>query len=64
MIYTGEPLDDFYAYDDEEEARIAMLPRCGICDEPLIDDYCFEIEGDHVCENCLHKHFKVRVANI
>ena len=54
MIFRSDSLsrdiDNFLAA--EEKAR-EKLPRCSECDEPIQDDYCYEINGELICEECL-----------
>lgn len=36
----------------EEKAR-EKLPRCSECNKPIQDDYCYEINGELICEECI-----------
>lgn len=57
MSYTrrADPLDDFAAYDAHVSAELAKLPRCSHCDNPIQDDFCYEINDELVCEKCLNE---------
>lgn len=53
-IFRSESLsrdiDNFLA---AEERALERLPRCSECDEPIQDDFCYEINGELICEDCL-----------
>lgn len=57
MLFTDNPLSDFHTYDAEqarEEAEYrATLPRCGYCEQIIEDDWCFELDGECYCEECM-----------
>ena len=57
---TDDPLADFDRWDAEQTAKLAQHPICAECDEPIQDDYYYEINGECVCPECLdnnHKHW-------
>lgn len=58
MPYSDDPLMDFEHHDREQAKRLEQLPKCGYCNEPIQDDYFFEINGEFVCEYCLDRFFK------
>lgn len=41
------------AHETEQERRLAMLPVCSVCREPIQDDVYYEIEDKLYCEDCL-----------
>ena len=45
-------------YDTEQEKKLAKLPLCDICGEPIQDDYYFEINGERICEDCLTENYR------
>lgn len=53
MCYTDDPIRDFHRYDREREAELESLPKCCECDEPIQDDYCYDIDGEYICEECM-----------
>ena len=58
MIFrTDDPLRDFGRYDAEMAEREAKLPQCDSCGEPVSDDIYFEIEGEILCEKCMHDRY-------
>ena len=51
--------DAFLRHDAEQEARLAKRPICGYCEEPIQDDFLYDIGGSVYCERCLkevHRH--------
>ena len=59
----ADPLDDFRAYDAHISAELDKLPRCSYCDNPIQDDFCYEINDELVCKKCLNEHHRVDVEN-
>lgn len=58
MKYTDDPLEDFYAFEDEAEKREGKLPLCWDCEETIHDDYYYVIGGEILCENCLNDRYR------
>jgi formylmethanofuran dehydrogenase subunit E len=51
-------LADFDRYDTKEIERLSKLPTCAECGEPIQDDYCYEIDGEIICEECLNDNYR------
>lgn len=64
MIFTDDPLSDFDRYDRQQEEWLNSLPVCDCCGEPIQDDFCYGINGDLICEDCLDMHFRKAVDDI
>ena len=62
--YTDDPVADYEAYDRELALREAKLPRCAECNAPIIDNYLFEINDEHVCRACLVRNHRKRVEEV
>ncbi len=45
-------------HEREQDEALESLPKCDQCVEPIQDDYYFEINGEHICEDCLHRYYK------
>ena len=58
MFYTDDPVADFYRHDAEQQAELAKRPRCSECDEPIQDVFCFEINDELVCDECMHNNHR------
>lgn len=64
MAWTDDPIADFMAHDAEQERKLEQLPRCSECDEPIQDDFCYEINDELVCENCMEMNHKKLTENV
>lgn len=64
MSFTDNPILDFANYDAEQQEQIEKLPVCVECGEPITDEYCFEINGEYICEECLESNYKKSVDSI
>jgi formylmethanofuran dehydrogenase subunit E len=42
----------------ELEEYIERLPICSECGQPMMCDWCYEINGELVCEHCIEEHRK------
>lgn len=58
MGWTGDPLADFARHDREETAWLNKLPKCGYCNEPIQDGYCYVINDETICGDCLNEHHR------
>ena len=50
--------DKFIQHEQEREEQLNKLPRCSECDEPIQDDYCFEINDELICEGCMNQNHR------
>lgn len=64
MLYTDDPIADYESYDSEQQAQLDRLPVCSECGEPIQGDYCYEINGEYICEECLEFNYKKSVDSI
>lgn len=63
MSYTDDPIADFARYDAEQEEQLEKMPVCCECDNPIQDEYCYEINGEVICETCLDRFFRKSVED-
>jgi formylmethanofuran dehydrogenase subunit E len=42
----------------ELEEYIERLPICSECGERMVCDWCYEINGELICEDCMDNHRK------
>ena len=64
MYRSGDPLKDFDRWDAEQQRKLDKLPKCYYCDEPIQGDFCFVINGECICEDCLEEHHKKYVDDL
>ena len=50
--------DAYMLHEAEQEAKLAKLPICEYCKEPIQDDYLYEIGGTIYCEECMKDSFR------
>ena len=53
MYWADDPLEDFHRWDREQERYLARLPKCRNCRDPIQDEYCYEVDDEYVCEECI-----------
>ena len=63
-MYIPDNYDLFEAHEAEQERWLDMLPRCCECDEPIQDDYLYEINGEYICERCLKDNYRKSVDSV
>ncbi len=44
---------DLARKEAEDERWLRSRPVCAWCGEPIQDEYCYEIDGDLICERCI-----------
>lgn len=52
------PIADFYKHDAEQSDWLTSRPKCCDCEEPVQDDFYFEVGGEVYCEDCLNANFR------
>ena len=58
-ICRYEPSHEWDKHCEEQERELAKYPACAICKNPILTDYCYDIDGGLICEDCLTKHYMV-----
>lgn len=61
MFYSDDPNADFDRWDAEQQKELEALPVYDYCDEHILEEFYYEINGDIICADCLDKHFKREV---
>lgn len=58
-MFTDDPIADFNRHDMEQARREARLPVCENprCKKRIHDDIFFEIDGEILCEKCVHDRY-------
>lgn len=60
-MFSDDPVMDFERHDREQANRLAKLPECDYCNDPIQDDFYYEINGENICEHCLDRFFRKEV---
>ena len=63
MFYTDDPIADFNRYDAEQQKMLDRLPRCSECDEPIQDEFCYEVNDELICDGCMYKNHRKAVED-
>lgn len=53
--------DNYSMWEHHEHAQqvaLARQPVCCYCEEPIQDDFLYDIEGELYCEQCLNINFR------
>lgn len=51
------------AYQAEQDAQLKRRPICAHCNEPIQDDYLFDIDGKLYCEECMKDLYRHSAEN-
>lgn len=54
--------DLWEAHDQKQAKQLAKLPECDYCNDPIQDDFYYEINGENICEHCLDQFFRKEVS--
>lgn len=58
MCYIPDNYDRWVEHDREQEEALEKLPLCSVCEERIQDEYCYEINGEIICEHCMVEYFR------
>ena len=61
MYYTDDPLADFARKDADDARWLCSRPKCYECGEPIQQDFCYEINDEVICEQCLNENHRKMV---
>lgn len=60
LISPYEPSREWDKYCEEQEREAEKRPLCCLCNERILDEYCYEvIDGEYICESCMESRCKV-----
>ena len=58
MCYVPDYFDHWSEYNRQQEKALNKLPKCCECGEAIQSDYCFEINDEIICEQCLIENYR------
>ena len=64
MCYVPDYLDHWAEHNRQQEAELNRLPKCCECCEPIQDDYCFQINDEIICEQCLVENYRISTEDL
>ena len=50
--------DIWQAHQGRQDRKLDDLPKCARCEDPIQDDFFYEINGENICEDCLQREFR------
>lgn len=57
-MYIPDNYDQFTRHDAQQQAQLDRLPVCSECGEPIQDDFCFEVNDELICDECMHNNHR------
>lgn len=60
---TDDPISDFERHDSEQQSLLDKLPECSYCGEKIQDEFCYEINGELICDDCMDEHHRKGVED-
>lgn len=61
MFYSDNPVADYDRYCNEQQKELDRLPECSECGEKIMDEYCYEINGEYIHEHCMEENHRKSV---
>lgn len=53
--------DQWVSHQAKQDERLAKLPKCDFCGEPIQDEHCYQIDGKTYCTDCLNDQFRKEI---
>ena len=63
-MWTDDPIADYERHSAEQERELEQLPICDCCGEPIQDLFCYEINDEIICEECLNEHYRKSIETV
>ena len=64
MHRTDDPIADYNRYDAEMESARKLLPVCSECGEHIMDDFCYQLYDEIICEECLNDNYRKMTVDL
>lgn len=58
FYYSSDPVRDAERYAADQDRRIAQLPVCSYCGEPVQDMHYYQINDEVICPQCLEDNYR------
>lgn len=55
-MYIPDNYAAWKQYQDERNRQLAGRQVCSECDEPITDEYCYYINGEYICSDCMEQY--------
>ncbi len=63
-MWTDDPVADFHSHDAQKERWLESRPECYECGNKIQDEYCFEVNDEYICEECMKDNHRKSVDSI
>ena len=63
-MFTDDPIADFNRHSREQEEWLDSRPVCSECGHHIQDEYCYEINDEYICEDCLKYYHRKRTEDV
>lgn len=57
-MYINDNYDLWEQHNAELERSLDRRPVCIECEEHIQDEYCYQINGEIICEDCLKAYYR------
>lgn len=64
MYRTDDPDRDYDAWEADQAREMERLPICSECGERILDDFCYVIYDEIICEECMNEHYRKVTTNL
>lgn len=54
-----DPAHEWDRHCELEERELAKRQVCSECNEPIMEDYTFYINGEYICQDCMNDYYMV-----
>ena len=58
MEYIPDNYDIWASHEADEARQLEKYPICADCEQPITDDHFYEINGEHICPDCLEAGYR------
>ena len=56
-MYVPDVYDQWEQREKKQQLELYKLPKCYYCEEPISEEYCYEINDELICVECLNENF-------
>jgi formylmethanofuran dehydrogenase subunit E len=53
----------FEQHEEKMQRELEKLPRCSDCDEVIQEDFCYEINDELICSDCMESNYRKDISN-
>ena len=63
-MWTDDPTADFERHSADQERQLDKLPECCECGQKIQDEFCYEINDELICPNCMNDNHLKLVSDV